>query len=36
MIRPHLVYEVQVWNPKLIGYRERLEKAQPRAIKTPG
>ena len=28
MIRPHLEYAVQVWNPILIGDIERLEKVQ--------
>ena len=28
MIRPHLEYAVQVWNPRLISDIERLEKEQ--------
>ena len=35
MIRPHPEYAVRVWNPRLIGDIERLEKVQRRAIKKP-
>ena len=28
MIRPHLEYTVQIWNPRLIGDIERLEKVK--------
>ena len=35
MIRPHLEYAVQVWNPKFIGDTAKVEKVQRRAIKIP-
>ena len=35
MIRPHIEYPVQVWNPRLIGDIESLEKVQPRATQIP-
>ena len=35
MIRPHQQYAVQVWKPRFIGDRERLEKVERRATKIP-
>ena len=34
IIRIHLEHQVQVWNPRLIGHTERLERVQRRASKT--
>ena len=34
MIRPRPEYDVQVWNPRLLGDIERLEKVQRIATKT--
>ena len=35
LIRPHLEYEVQTWNPHLIGDIEKLKLVQRRALKIP-
>ena len=35
VIRPHLEYAVQTWNPHLIGDIEKLELVQRRALKIP-
>ena len=35
MIRPHLEYAVQTWNPHLIGDIEKLELVQRRSLKIP-
>ena len=35
MIRPHLEQAVKVWNSRLIGEIDSLEKVQPRATKIP-
>ena len=35
LIRPHLKYAVQIWNPHLIGDIEKLELVQGRALKIP-
>ena len=33
MIKPHLEYTMQVWNPRLLGDIESLEKVQRRTNK---
>ena len=35
MSRPHLKYAVQIWNPRLLGDTEGLEKVQRRSTKIP-